>query len=455
MMDPNLERSIFELYKDEIYIHNHDQFNTMLKAFIFYKHRIPVDSYIFEGEPFRFIYPTNEEDVPTVENIKNCILIGGKPIFEQNYVNEMISAFINSSMNDDSEKYKIYIMEEKRVVHIVRGEEYGYRVFNNSIEKVLCAILQKLMPWYFGNITSELQSEISPLFINKDNPNKFNEKFEELINELGIIEKIQLDKLAKMADKLVERKTRIIEDNVQQMRNEVNGLFARIFDLNKNIKEKSATLFAIKYQGEELKTPVEEIMEFIKYTNENIKIRDVQDESIVFDIVTTLDQFTTEEDYEGIIKNNNGNSFAFTNINEECRGYDVEIIKEFYHRLMVEKEFAVQTSCTIYLNVLDGRVDAEGLEAPNSIQQPHLERHNCFGTARETIAQFTMDNRFVEALNQIMYSVKQLSLNDGAVAPLFTERMSNAECIKLKDGTFTTMKNILREIANEMEKKGE
>lgn len=455
MMDLNLERSIFEMYKDEIYISNHDQFNTMLKAFIFYKHRIPIESYVFEGEPFRFIYPTCDEDVPTVEYIKNCILVGSKPIFGEEYVDKMISAFINSSMSDDSEKYKIYIVEEKRVVHIVRNDEYGYRVFNNSIEKVLCAILQKLMPWYFGDISSELQSEISPLFINKDNPNKFNEKFEELIDELGIIEKIQLDKLAKMADKLVERKTKVIEDSVQRMRNEVNDLFARIFDLNKNIKEKTTTLFAIKYQGEELKTPVEEIMEFIKYTNENIKIRDVQDDCIVFDIVTTLDQFTTEEDYEVIIKNNNGGSFAFTNINEECREYDTEIIKEFYHRLMVEKEFAVQTACTIYLNVLDGRVNAEGLETPNSIQQPHLERHNCFGTARETIAQFTIDNRFVEALNQIMYSVKQLSLNDGAVAPLFTERMSNAECIKLEDGTFTTMENILREIANEMSERGE
>lgn len=455
MINPNLEKSIFELYKDEIYIHNHDQFNTMLKAFIFYKHRIPVESYVFEGEPFKFIYLTNEEETPVIEDIKNCIIVGGKPIFEQEYVDEMISAFINSSINNDSEKYKIYIVGEKRVVHIVYGEEYGYKVFTNSIERILCAILQKLMPWYFGNISSELQSEISPLFINKDDPNKFNEKFEELINELSIIEKIQLEKLAKMADRIVERKTRIIEDSVNRLRSEVDNLFSRIFELNKNIKEKNSTLFAIKYQGEELKTPVEEVIEFIKYTNENIKIRDVQDDTIIFDIITTLDQFTTEEDYEVIIKNNNGGSFAFTDINSECREYSTEVIKEFYHRLMVEKEFAVQTACSIHLNILDGSVNAEGLVAPNTIQQPHLERYSCFGTARETITQFTIDNRFVEALNQIMYSVKQLSLNDGAVAPLFTERMSNTDCIKLKDGTFTTMKDMLEKIAGEMDKKGE
>ena len=74
---------------------------------------------------------------------------------------------------------------------------------------------------------------------------------------------------------------------------------------------------------------------------------------------------------------------------------------------------------------------------------PHLNGNlSCFGTAGSIIAEYVISNRFVEALNQILYASKQYTIPDGA-GPNFVSGISNYDCIECPDGNYRNANDTL------------
>jgi len=453
------EREIFELYSDEI---NQDSFSNntdLLKLLIMYKHLVPVESYIYNGNKLELIIQKEDAEAHACEN---SIIIGGKPVMDDAYVDELTSAFINQQIAEDSKKYKIYINPEFRILQIYREGEYGFSVMNRSIERILCAVINKLMPWWFENIDAELRNEIALMVIDKENPEKFDEKFQSVMEAQGVTDRIVENKLKSLARNVIERKNAQTRDRLLSCESDLENCFRRIHELNEKIMGYKATIAGWEIQQQSMEDPIMEIFDFVKTTPEDIKIKDVRDNSIVFQCKTVLEYFEHEEDYKSIISENDGRSYIFghpeyqSKTRKVLETYTKEEIKEFYKRVAETHEYKIWTNVEVTLDIVSGYLDSHKTDIPNTMPQPHLgARFSCFGTSSTMIQQYVNDNRFTEALNQLAFAVKEFSVSDVAVGKILVEGLVKNKCIELPDGKFVNLEGALKVIRGENEKEGE
>jgi len=462
MLNPDIEKSIFELYDNEIDVNSFSSYSTMLKMFLLYKHLLSIESYVYEEEKLKII-TLEDNSSHDLTNAKNAIIIGGSPYMEECY-NELISMFVSQGIQDDQPKYKIYINPDMRVIHVTRNNSTGYSVFNSYTEKIFCAIATKLFPWYFSAGTEKISKEIAPMFINNELLPKFQLEFEAMVTELGLSDKVLMNKMLKMADRITEKKVVEAERRVKEIEERIRERFESIYNYNMELKQQQNALRSMRMDRDAMHSPVMEIVEFIESSREKISIANVNDETITFEITAMLDQFTEEEDYYSIIRDNNGTSYMFGKL-EHCNGdvpkefirevygsFTTEEIKEFYRRIAETNEFKLWTSMKIDLNIVSGRVHAEKVASKNSMPHPHLGAHySCFGNSETRIAQYSIANRFVEALNQILYAAKQITLSDDAAGVYLLKGVCENKCIELPNGEFEDIAGAIEYIRKEKE----
>ena len=438
-MNTQLEKALFNLYQDEINIDNFNSYTTLLKTLILYKKFANIESYFYENK-FDIISANEGTELPS--NIKNSIVIGGKPYMEDENIDQLISGFINRNIEEESDRYKIYLNHEDRVVHITKMDcSYGYSVFNSSIEKVFCAMITKIVPWYFSTLPAEVMQEFAPLFVDNDNFYLFNDKFEMFIEESGLKNEIQMKQMANLAVSITKRKKRNIEDNIRRRYERIDSFMRDIAEENRRLNEERATLSAIEIQGESYESPVNELLDFIKDTTEKINIEEVYDESVKFKISTVLEHYD-EETYKSHILENPGTSYLFggnlPGVNHDSfKDYMIDDIKEFYEKVMIEKTLKVHVGLYVTLNIVSGQLDSHSTGAPNTMPHPHLGANfNCWGNASGSIMSYTTTNRYLEAMHQILYCAKQFTISDSAAGKYMLSGMINNQCIECPDGEF-------------------
>lgn len=438
-MNQQLEKALFDMYEDEINIDSFNAYKTLLKTLILYKNLAQIESYFYKNKLNIFVV---EDGGSAHEDAENTIIIGGKPYMPEEKNDKLISAFINRNIQEEQDKYGIYLDSENRVIHITKMDHsYGYSVFNSTIEKVFCAILTKIMPWYFENMPSEITQEYAPLFVDNANFHLFNEKFEQHIEESGIKDEIYMQQMAKLAVKITEKKKRAVQDEVRNDQSRIDDLFRQIHTINERLKGNRATLLAIEIQGEDYESPVNELVEFIRSTSENIVIEEVLDESIKFKFVTPLEYY---DDYESCVSKNSGGSYLFGRRFEDFEDYSKEQIKAFYKKIVEEKALKVHVAGYITMNIVNGEVRGSSCDAiTNAMPHHHLAEYSCFGNARETVSQYTLSNRYAEAVNQILYSAKQSTMGDTAAGEHFMSNIVRRECIECPDGKFRKFKDTM------------
>lgn len=441
MIGQDIKNSVFELFKDEFDVNSFSKYELMLKTFIVYKYKVPVESYLFEDSKFRVIECTENDEPLNASELKNCFVIGGKQIYEPKYVDEIITGFINMNIGDDKTQYSVYVNEENRVVHLYRGDQTGYVLFNLYTERVICAIITRLFPWYFKDIPKDVQKTIAPMFIDDTKIALFDSIFEDVINDEGILKRIMHNKMVHMGERIIDRKTNGLKNNVDSNKARISDLINEIFTLNKSTKNLQQQIMMIELGVEELKNPINEIIDFIESTKEDIKITDIEEDSIIFEMRTVLDQYN-KEDFNTHL--NSSRSYWYEDIRLKDDDFTHDEIKDLYYNILTPGTgYRVWCSTKIELNIIDAHIKAKNIEQINSMPHPHLNGNlSCFGTAGSIIAEYVISNRFVEALNQILYASKQYTIPDGA-GPNFVSGISNYDCIECPDGNYRNANDTL------------
>lgn len=459
MLNVNIENEVFKLYEEEIDTFSFARCLTLLRTLIVYKEEMNIESYRLNNEKLKVLYHDELFEAPEI--LDNTIIIGGDTIFDEKYCDEIVSGFINMNLPSEAEKYKIYINPEIGAIHIYRNGWRGDDVFNMSTEHVFSAIISKIMPWHFQAVLDEntnenykhcieIRNAVASVLVGQDAYDSFYKIYEDALKKKGVIEKVQFAKMQNISKVIIDRKRRMLDNDINSKQSLINTYMDKIYELNRQVRDLRATIFGIDMGLQEYENPINELLDFIKYSVAKIEIIDVEDESIKFDFTNTLEH-VDEDAVIAVI--NNQNSYLYEYLAWELKEkYDKDLIDTAYRKLLLEKEYEIYVKTRLKLNLIDGSVSALTSEYGNEAPHPHLNSSlSCFGNARGQIAEYITLNRYAEAMNQMLYAAGQFTVMDSAAGYHLVHGLQDYKCIKTPGGEMVYMDEflaLLKEEAN-------
>lgn len=440
-MTSDFKEKIFELYENEIQFRSFENNTILVEVLILYKELGKIDSYLFNGAPLSFVALNNDTEL--IDTPTNCIIFGGESRFCEDLIDEKATGFLNVKMQNQEEgnKFKVYLDYENRVVQITDSEASNGEILLSYISAFyVCAIITRLLPWYFSDIPVNDIKEYVLLFASKDACDRgvFEEKFEEFVERSGMRNEIFKTQLKKISDVASNRMKETATQKISETQSIIESKFIEIHRLNETLRECRAVLDSMTSESNEYSQPIEELMEFINNTPaDSVRIIDIADNAeIKFEFNTKLEYY---DEYESSIKNGTINSIMLgSGGSNYLSRYPINLLKQFYEELIEKNTISIHTTTTMKLDVLSGRVYAyDSQNKDHAIQHPHLSYFNCFGYDLPTlISELTLGNRYAEAMNQLLYCAKQVTLADGAAMDNLIRDMKRTECIECPDGAF-------------------
>lgn len=366
----------------------------------------------------------------------NADIMNSQWFNKDSWYQELLSTFVNRQLDlkDDGEgQCKIYIDTESQSVYI----ELPSPMSLGGIQLLLCGLISKLMPWFFSSVDRDVVVKITKVLDNHGN-NDFNELFEGAIKDSGIIQQIMERELQELGERLKRTELDAARENVRHYQIQVDDYFRMMCENNNKLREAKNRLAAIT-MGDDRDSGVEEVIEFLQGTTQDITIDHIDNCTISLVIRTTFQTFDEWETY--------------TNM-ESCYLYDPDDSfgmdwsarsKRAYTKLFSDKDYKIHTAVGVNLNLRSGEVRTFApLYTANESQHPHLNsEYSCFGTAGPAIAEYIRDFRYTEALSQIAYAARQFTVSDGAAGNKLLEGMCDKSCIELPNGEFVNMDGLL------------
>lgn len=416
----------------------------MLDLLIVYKHKLGIESYKFDGCPLSF---WNGRYSSAERPEKNAIIIDGEPIGEE-YYDELISAFVNSSIENIEENiYAIYLDPEKRVVQITSRETQDFSLYDYGTEQMFMGLLTKLLPWVFADLSEEQMAyvrEVVQKIVSDDGREYVRNLFECVVDEAGVVQALNMEKLSKIGGQIIASRTRHIKESLQRYESEYGMHYDEMNRLLQNIRETKLRLFAIENSADEVESPITEMINFLRDSYYDYAIDDVRGETIYLTYKMPLTIYSTEEIYDSYIKENSGTSYFF----DPFYDFDTDLVKEAYKHIMEDQDCTVWVSGKISLNL-----ESFGFHAENNVCREHTGIHphlngnlSCFGDASGTISEYLHGYRMYEALNAIAYSSQQFTMSDSYAGENFLKAIENYECIECPDGQFRTFYGLMEAI---------
>ena len=375
-------------------------------------------------------------------SIENAIVIGGQP-FEDKYYDEYVSAFINANINEVF-KIAIYLDNDKQVAQITvdadAGDVRSTRIFNNSVQQIILAIIEKIIPWHIQS-TDEIRRSVPPLYAKGDD-DAITEMLEIEIEKSGVMNAITDEKLSALNESLFEARILNIESEITYKQARIKDLLREINRATNELAENEALRVAVQSQKSAAEKPLDEVVEFVKSCND-IEFYNINanNSSINFLIKTVICQ-TNMEDYANLVTENNGIASFFNEfpnpINEVKACMDAIFVDQ------IAKPHAVINIGMNFDNKRFYRTRLDQNEYPkNHMSNPHINHYECFGSAVAPIQEYMAKMRYADALNQIMCAAQQLTLSDSTVMNEFAEEIKKYECIELPDGTFVNWSGLV------------
>lgn len=449
-MNPDVKNNVYELFADEI--QKSEYMYSIIDLMLIYKHELQIDSYKMDDSPFE-IFLANEEDCGPneVKLVKNRMIIGGRPIGDQ-YKHELLTAFINSSLETHDINFDIYVCEENRITQITSDPARSWSDLSGYyMEKIYMAVLTKLLPWFFKDIDAdgmEFVRQTAQAVIGDDGHEYIKEEFERVMNKHNIITKINRNQLESLGKRLSEKKVGRIKCDIADKESDYNRLYHNLMDINASIIRLKRELFAIESAREEIENPVKEIIQFLDETSFDFRVDSVTDSIISIKYRMPITVYDTDEEYQALVAENTGESYFFHNIKEK---YSIDQIKAAYKRIMHDKDCIVWCSGKIVIDMEDNYVRADNTDLlPNSGMHPHLNGSlSCFGTAERLVRDMLIAYRLYEFMNQMAYCTQQFTMSDIYAGAYYVQSIRDYECIECPDGKYRRFDQLIEAIDKE------
>lgn len=436
MLNQQMIEDIFKLYDDELSFITDPILKKTLLIYLIYQGEDY--SYTYNGLPLSTYYGDS-----ATSSIKNALLICEDKVCDEECFSEIVTAFLNHNIGSSESAWKVYINPEERVAQIVGKYENYYQ-----ISRIIPAIITRIMPWLFENLDKKIRDQVAEALISS-NTNSFEKLFEKLLRDKGIINKVLESKLEKMG-------STIIDAQVQQLRSDITDMNEKIKMYTSDISQLTKLImnYQIKINGYEnsrglIESPISEISDFIKISPEDIQIHYVDVDSSTLQLLfrTQLDQFE-DDAYAANIEQE---SYLYAEFIQ--KGYKYKDIHKMFEMILKDNDYKIWCKSLIEIDLERSRLDVMEInddELENSMMHPHLNSEiSCFGTAAGVIVEYLSKFRFAEALMQLTYASKQITLYDGAAGSRFVRGIINRKCIECPDGEFRTAIEILNDIVKE------
>lgn len=417
--------------------------NLMLDLLMIYKHKLGIESYKVDGYTLSFWNKKFCHDTTRPE--RNAIIIGDTPLGDQ-YYDELISAFVNSSIeNIDDDIYEIYLDPEHQIVQITSKDEPDFSLYDYGTEQMFMGLLTKLLPWHFGNLNEEQMKYVREVVQNivSDNGRDYvYETFEDVLKEFDILKELYNEKLSKIGDMIIESRSRNLKDSLAMYKDEYDHLYERMSKMMSQIRDVKQRIFAIENAADEVKSPVQEMLDFLNASYYDYAIESVENTAVYLTYKMPITVYSDETIYDGYIKNNSGSSYLLSAFD----GRPLDVVKAAYKHIMDEER-----DCTVWVS---GKIrldlDTFSFHAENRACRPHTGIHphlngglSCFGDASGIISDYLQNYRMYEALNAIAYSTQQFTLSDTYAGENFLKAVKNYQCIECPDGEFRTFYELM------------
>ena len=437
MLSTEIREEIFSMY-DDLSCIPRDILGEVLLIYYIYQDENTVYTYNDKKLSVEYF----KEDIP--DAIENALIIGGNPICDEKHFNKVITAFLNSNINTEYE-WSVYVDPKRRVAQLI-GDTDAYLY----IERTIPAIITRIMPWLFKGLDKEIRNQVADALTDIDF-SKFNLVLEELLQNKGVLDELYKKRLSSMGKYILETHIDELKMNIVNTDRRITELMEAIGSYSKQKQDYQIQLHAYQSSTDMIQSPINEILEFIEMTPEDITISDVNttDSSVTLLFHTQLDQF----DEDAYVANIENRSYLYDYFMDEH--YSSEQIKKMLKTILKGEGYKIWCDSLINVNLKAPYVTAMAInnaELKNAMRHPHLNNEiSCFGTADGVIVQYLSSFRFAEALMQITYASKQITLYDGAAGSRFAKGIKEYKCIECPDGKFRTAIEILDEIIKEEE----
>ena len=436
MLNRQTIEDVFELYDDELSLVTDPILKNTLLIYLIYQGEDY--SYTYNGLPLNVYY-----DNPATSSIKNALLICEDKVCDEKCFSEIVTAFLNNSIGSSESAWKVYINPEERVAQIMGKYENYYQ-----ISRIIPAIITRIMPWLFENLDKKIRDQVAEALISP-NASGFDELIEKLLRDKGIINKILESKLEKMGSTIIEAQIQQLRSDITDMNEKIKMYTSEIGRLTNEIMDYQIIINGYENSKELIESPISEISDFIKMSPEDIQIHYVDVDSSKLQLLfrTQLDQFE-DDAYAANIEQE---SYLYARF--MSKGYKYKDIHKMFKMILKDNDYKIWCKSLIEIDLNRPSLYAREIndnEVGNSMKHPHLnEELSCFGTAAGVIVEYLSKFRFAEALMQLTYASKQITLYDGAAGSRFIDGITKRKCIECPDGEFRTAIEILDDIAKE------
>lgn len=458
-MDYDVKMAVYKSFSDEFMTDSfmsHVEGANLFELLIIYKYKIGVN-YSFNDTPMKIFDATNysSDDIREagIQDAYNAIVIGGMPI-DEDALDELTTGFINNSVGatEDSQMYQIYSIPERAIIQITKKE---YRtpytsILGYSTRQMFMSLITKLLPWHFADLSEEQMQvvrEIAITIIGENGVQKINDMFDDVIRTSGIIEQIEQEKLDKIGERILSRRSDNIRNELSMKTDTYQNYYENIMNLATEIRELKIQLSAIENSQSEFENPIKELRQFMSESPFDYSLDHVSDETIYLAYRVPLTSYSTDEEYESMIVNGSSSSMFIRRFDD----YDVEVVKRAYKHIIEDKDCVVWTCGLIDINMYryDVHVSTQA-KREHAMRHPHLNDDiSCFGTASTTIIGYLKQARLFEAMNAIAYSTQQFTLYDSYAADIFLDGIESKQCIECPDGQYRTFRELMDAIERE------
>ena len=429
---------------------------TLMQLLIIYKDKLQINSYMVEDTPLSIWRYDGGKTRPE----RNALLIGGEKLGAQ-YYDELISGFVNASIQYDDVLYEVYLNPESALTQIcVAGAEssdvdelrssdiYGY-----ATEQMFMAIITKLMPWHFGDIDEEHKAVLreAATQIVERGRSYVLEEFEETVKSNGAQNEIARRQLENIGKEIIEQRISKLRNNLETYQINYDDYYRRLTETMQLLQQTKAQICAIENSTDEVENPIREITEFLDTTPLDFFIDSVQGKTIYLGYRVPLTVYDNEEDYISLIKNNLGTSYFFNSIRHSS-DYSNEALKKAYKHIIEDRDCIVWVGGTMSLDMDTLRFHAENAPTKkNTGIHPHLNGGlSCFGTAEGPLRDLLTNYRLFEAMNQISYCIQQFTVSDVYAGENLLQGIEQYECIECPDGVWRNIYQLMDAVEKEV-----
>lgn len=420
------------IFEHEINIEEISRLDNFLCEILMY-YRLKVDTpFKQEDDPVFHIYQFQRPDTVNIKNgIAICFNCDQLELPPNTYQKD-ITYFINQRLGG-VHKVSVYIDNKlKRTIITCDGTA---DVFNSTFYKTLALVLPRLIPWYLENLSQETKIAIAKLSDSYELESFVHEAIKQEVKNSGIYQEIMTRKMIASYESITNDSTRKMKEKIDVLSEHISQYMNTISSTSAEIRELKNRIKSFEMNSEETKKPFMDLVDFLKSTNENIKIEEIVDSRIYFSMRAEMSEWEDAEYQAYVLNNTHSDSYFFR---AAPGGLLKDKLKLLYRSIFDTRKLKVYFGTQIYIDVSNGGLDASKRKKLNyCMDHPHLNnQYFCAGDNTEIIAQYVCQYRLVEAINCVIYMAKQFTIGDSAIGNLFVEDLFKCNCIELPNGEF-------------------